>query len=123
MFELFENKAKVEILNSPADDKMAASMYGGLEDHTNPRKTKSRSSDKSLLLIVPLGFECETSFAVTVAGKWCRQRYGITLLFASGAKKTPPILAPAASHVPRTVGSSGTSSAIRVGRFAISSAA
>ena len=28
MFELFENKAEVEILNSPADDQLAASMYG-----------------------------------------------------------------------------------------------
>lgn len=41
MFELFENKAEVEILNSPADDQLAASMYGGLKKK-KPKKKKMK---------------------------------------------------------------------------------
>ena len=41
MFDLFETKAEVEILNSVADDRLAASMYGGL------KKTRKKSSKKS----------------------------------------------------------------------------
>ena len=42
MFELFENKAEVEILNSPADDKLAASMYGGLKKKKPIKKKKMK---------------------------------------------------------------------------------
>jgi len=41
MFDLFETKAKVEILNSAAEDRLAASMYGGL------KKTKRKNSSKN----------------------------------------------------------------------------
>ena len=42
MFELFENKAEVEILNSPADDQLAASMYGGLKKKKPIKKKKMK---------------------------------------------------------------------------------
>ena len=42
MFEQFENKAEVEILNSPAEDKLAASMYGGVKKNKKKKIKKQK---------------------------------------------------------------------------------
>ena len=46
MFELFENKAEVEILNSAEDDMLAASMYGGVKK--SKRKKGSKKNKKGV---------------------------------------------------------------------------
>jgi len=45
MFNLFDSKAEVEILNSKADDNLAASMYGGIK---KSKKKKSKKPKKGV---------------------------------------------------------------------------
>ena len=47
MFELFENKAEVKILNSVADDRLAASMYGGGVKKSKRKKSKKQKKGVS----------------------------------------------------------------------------
>lgn len=42
MFELFENKAEVQILNSVEDDRLAAAMYGGVKKNKRKKSKKQK---------------------------------------------------------------------------------
>eukprot|EP00531_Pseudo-nitzschia_arenysensis_P003142 CAMPEP_0116134688 /NCGR_PEP_ID=MMETSP0329-20121206/10784_1 /TAXON_ID=697910 /ORGANISM="Pseudo-nitzschia arenysensis, Strain B593" /LENGTH=116 /DNA_ID=CAMNT_0003629425 /DNA_START=56 /DNA_END=406 /DNA_ORIENTATION=- len=42
MFELFENKAEVQILNSTEDDRLAAAMYGGVKKNKRKKSKKQK---------------------------------------------------------------------------------
>ena len=45
MFDLFDSKAEVEILNSVEDDNLAAAMYGGVK---KSKKKKSKKTKKGV---------------------------------------------------------------------------
>lgn len=75
-------------------------------------------NSSSLLLTVPLGLRKDTKSSWTCRGKADLHRCGVVLSpVTSGTKKTPPMPVPAASQAPTTLGSEGTSSAMRVGRL------
>eukprot|EP00535_Pseudo-nitzschia_heimii_P004089 CAMPEP_0197182972 /NCGR_PEP_ID=MMETSP1423-20130617/7178_1 /TAXON_ID=476441 /ORGANISM="Pseudo-nitzschia heimii, Strain UNC1101" /LENGTH=120 /DNA_ID=CAMNT_0042633487 /DNA_START=20 /DNA_END=382 /DNA_ORIENTATION=+ len=47
MFDLFDTKAEVEILNSAEDDMLAASMYGGVKKSKRKKSTKKNKKGVS----------------------------------------------------------------------------
>ena len=73
-------------------------------------------SSKSLLVIVPVGLEKDTSKSCMRFENGWRHKYGWTVPSSEGIKKTPPIPVPAASQAPITAGVVGMISEILVGR-------
>ena len=81
------------------------------------------ANSKSLLVMSPWGLSKLTSRSRTQSGNGDRHKTGCVFPFSSGIKCIPPMPLPAASQAPKVAGYlSGTSSAIRVGREATSSA-
>jgi hypothetical protein len=85
------------------------------------------ASSRSEFVMVPVGFDQLTSFVAMPGGKRARHRIGASVLApepglvnsGDGGNATPPMPLPEASAVPWIVGVVATSSARRVGRFAM----